>query len=328
VFLRVLNNKVSDRCVVETLDHVKVTLGYSMRVNFTGEPARWFEVENYVKFLCDHVRSVLKGSAKKHTIEAFYAQSVDLIRDVILGKPNAEGKRTGMTFPENGMHVTDVEIVDVTIDDEDIASLLGDAQHEAVQANITILRAQRGLELTAKREAIMRGEADARAETAKRIAELEVLAIADKLRVALSTVQAELDTSAAQQLAVIARNTLSDTDHAAQLARRKATAELDHEISAAKQELVVAALRAEVDAAVARFGAAQGGFSEALLALGNHEVLAKVAEAMSVQAFVGGKTLTDVIDKVFAGTPLAGVMDKVKAKVANGHALPATTGNR
>ena len=74
---------------------------------------------------------------------------------------------------------------------------------------------------------------------------------------------------------------------------------------------------------ISRFGAAQGGFSEALLALSNHEVLAKVAEAMSVQAFVGGKTLTDVIDKVFAGTPLAGVMDKVKARVAtNGHALP------
>ncbi|CAN5888128.1 hypothetical protein BH11MYX3_BH11MYX3_23380 [soil metagenome] len=323
VFLRVLNNKVSDRCVVETADHVRVTLGYSMRVNFIGEPATWFEVENYVKFLCDHVRSVLKGSAKRHTIEAFYAQSVDLIRDTILGKAVTEGKRTGMVFSENGMHVTDVEILDVTIDDEDIAALLSDAQHEAVEANITVLRAQRGLELTAKREAIMRGEADARAETAKRLAELEVSATGDKLRVALAMIQAELDTTAAQQLAAIARNTIADTEHAAQLARRKTTAALDAEIGAAKQELVLAALKAEVEAAVARFGAAQGGFSEALLALGNHEVLAKVAEAMSVQAFIGDKTLTDVIDKVFAGTPLAGVMDKVKARVANGHALPA-----
>jgi hypothetical protein len=74
---------------------------------------------------------------------------------------------------------------------------------------------------------------------------------------------------------------------------------------------------------VQRFGAAQGGFSEALLALSNHELLAKVAEAMSVQAFVGGKTLTDVIDKVFAGTPLAGVMERVKARVGNGVALAA-----
>jgi hypothetical protein len=65
---------------------------------------------------------------------------------------------------------------------------------------------------------------------------------------------------------------------------------------------------------VQRFGAAQAGFSEALLALSNQEVLAKVAEAMSVQAFVGGKTLTDVIDKVFAGSPLAGLMERVKGR--------------
>lgn len=324
VFLRVLNNKVSDRCVVETADHVKVTLGYSMRVNFTGEPARWFEVENYVKLLCDHVRSVLKGGAKKHAIEAFYAQSVELVRDAILGKPaGPDAKRPGMLFAENGMHVTDVEILDVKIDDDDIAALLSDAQHEAVQANITVLRAQRGLELTAKREAIMRGEAEARAETARRTAELEVAATADKLRVAMAALAAELETAAGQQQAAVARNAVADAEHAAQLARRKATAQLDGDIAAGKQALVLDALRAEVEAAVARFGAAQGGFSEALLALGNHEVLAKVAEAMSVQAFVGGKTLTDVIDKVFAGTPLAGVMDKVKAKVSNGHALPA-----
>ncbi len=37
-----------------------------------------------------------------------------------------------MVFAENGMHGTDVEILDVTIDDEDIAALLSDAQHEAV----------------------------------------------------------------------------------------------------------------------------------------------------------------------------------------------------
>ena len=60
-----------------------------------------------------------------------------------------------------------------------------------------------------------------------------------------------------------------------------------------------------------------------MLALGNAEVLAKVAEAMSVQSFVGGKTLTDVIDKVFAGTPLAGVMDKVKAKTTPTNGKPA-----
>ncbi len=321
VFLRVLNNKVSDTCIVETSDHVSVNITYSMRVNFEGEPDRWFEVENYVKFLCDHVRSVLKGTVKKQPIDVFYAQSVEIIRDAILG--TAE-KRTGMIFPENGMHVTDVEVLGVSIDDTDIAELLNEAQHEAVEANVAVLRARRGLELTQKQEAINRGEAEARAETAKRLAELEVGATADRLRVALAAVKSELDHAEAQRLAAIAKNAVTDSEHAARLARDKASAQLDGEIAAAKQQLILAALRAEVDAAVQRFGAAQGGFSEALLALSNQETLAKVAEAMSVQSFVGGKTLVDVIDKVFAGTPLAGVMERVKAKaLTNGHAATA-----
>ncbi|MBX3156839.1 MAG: hypothetical protein KF773_12645 [Deltaproteobacteria bacterium] len=326
VFLRVLNNKVSDGCAVETLDHVTVTLRYSMRVNFEGEPLRWFEVENYVKFLCDHVRSVLKGSIKKHSIETFYAQSVEIIRDTILGRSDDKGGRPGMRFTENGLRVTDVEVLEVGIDDEAISGLLGAAQHEAVQANIALLRARRGLEMTEKQEAISRGEAEARAETAKRFAELEVAALADRLRVALAAAKSELEQAEAQKTTAVARNAVADADHAAELARQRASAQAEHETRAAHQALVLAQLRAEVEAAVQRFSAAQGGFSEALLALSNHEVLAKVAEAMSVQAFVGGKTLTDVIDKVFAGTPLAGLMERVKARTAtngDGRSLPA-----
>lgn len=314
VFLRVLNNKIGDLCVVETLDHVEVTLEYSMRVNFTGDPMRWFEVENYVKFLCDHVRSVLKGVVKRHSIEAFYAASVEVLRDAILGRPDDKGARPGMRFPENGMHVTDVEVLDVSIEDADISALLGQAQHEAVQANIAILRARRGLELTEQQEAITRGEADARAETARRKADLDVAATADRLRVALAAIASDHEQAERAQAAAVARNAAHDVDHHAELARRRAEAELDQAIARDRQALVLEALRAEVAAAVERFGAAQGGFSEALLALSSNEVLAKVAEAMSVQAFVGGKTLTDVIDKVFAGTPLAGVLDTVKAR--------------
>src|SRR6185436_127807 len=274
---------------------------------FEGEPLRWFEVENYVKFLCDHVRSVLKGSVKKHAIEPFYAQSVELVRDAILGRAEEElpaGAKTGrpgMRFAENGMRVTDVEVLEVRIDDDGIADLLGDAQREAVQSNIALLRARRGLEQTEQQESIARSEAEARAGTAHRRAELEVEATADRLRVALAAVRAELEQAEAQRATAIARNAVTDADHAAELARRRAAAALETETRAADQQLALAALRAEVDAAVARFGAAQGSFSEALLALSNHEVLAKIAEAMSVQSFIGGKSLADVIDRVFAG---------------------------
>ena len=45
----------------------------------------------------------------------------------------------------------------------------------------------------------------------------------------------------------------------------------------------------------------------------------------SVQTFVGGKTLVDVVHRVFEGTPLADVMGRIAAKSAgNGawHAAP------
>lgn len=324
-FLRVLNNRVSDACVVETLDHVRVTLEYSLRVNFTGEPTKWFEVENYVHLLSDHVRSVLKGHVKKHPIESFYATSVDVIRDVLLGKAVDGGGRAGMRFAENGIHVTDVEVLAVEIDDERIASLLNQAQHEAVASNITLLRANRGLEVTRRQEEIRRSEAEAKATSAARLAELEVEAVAARLKVEVAAITAQTQQHAERQRANEAEASAMAVGHDAGLARERSAVEQRQALARVDQALRLEALKAEVDAMVARFGAAQGGFSEALLALSNREVLVKVAEAMSVQQMIGGKSLTDVVDKVFAGTPLAQVLDRVKGHVPG--ALPHDEGN-
>jgi major vault protein len=326
VFLRVLNNKVSDICEVETSDHVQMRLRYALRVNFTGDAQRWFEVENYVKFLCDHVRSVLKGFVRKQTVEAFSSAAIDLVRDCVLGRPvegaGTKAERPGMRFAENGMHVTDVEVLDVTIDDARIAELLQQAQHEAVESNITLLRSARHLDVTRRQEEIEREEAAARAETTRQKAQLEIDAANARLAVALSQVAGSIKEFEEKKTAVAAKNAVLDVEHAAQLKRDRATAEQQQEREAAQQALRLQALTAEVDAVVRRFDAAQDGFAEALLAMSNQDMLARVAEAMSVQAFVGGKTLTDVVDKVFAGTPLQGVMDKVKQKAL---AAPAAT---
>jgi major vault protein len=313
-YLRVLNNIVSDSCVVETSDHVRITLKYSMRVNFADDPARWFEVENYVKLLCDHVRSRLKGAVKHTTVEAFYGDAVETIRDTILGKVEGEAGRSGMRFPANGVHVTDVEVLDVDIEDPKIAALLHQAQHEAVEGNITLLRAQRNLGSLEKSEALAREEAKARALTTKTRCELDVEEAASKLSVVLATVSAKVREYEEQEKAATARAKTAGIDHRAQLDREKLTAEQRLAILRDEQTIATDLLRAEVDAMVRRFEAAQSGFSEALLALSNHDTLVKVADAMSVQSFIGGKTFVEVVDKVFAGTPLEALMTRVKAR--------------
>ena len=229
-----------------------------------------------------------------------------------------------MVFPENGMHVTDVEVLGVSIDDEDIAALLGDAQHEAVAANIAVLRARRGLELAQKQEAINRGEAEARAETAKRLAELEIGATADRLRIALAIVKSELDQAeraAARRDREERRDATPSTrrgSRATRRARSSTARSRPPSSSSCSARCGPRSMRRSSGSARRRAASARRCSH-----FGNQETLAKVAEAMSVQTFVGGKTLVDVIDKVFAGTPLAGVMDRVKAKtLTNGRATP------
>ena len=84
-YLQIDNNQVSDVVMVDTLDHVGARLQLSYRVDFEGDPLKWFTVENYVKLLCDHVRSVLKGELRKLSVEDFYSSSTGRIRDLILG---------------------------------------------------------------------------------------------------------------------------------------------------------------------------------------------------------------------------------------------------
>src|SRR6185503_12085400 len=127
----------------------------------------------------------------------------------------------------------------------------------------------------------------------------------------LAQVHATIEELKRRQEAAQAKNATIDVEHSAELARERNRAIQANDIATMAQSLRLDAQRAEVESVVKRFEAAQGGFSEALLALSNQETLRKIAEAMSVQSFVGGKTLTDVVDRVFAGTPLAGLLERV-----------------
>ena len=321
VFLRIVNNKVSDIITVETLDHVTVEIYLSHRVNLEGDGARWFDVENYVKFLCDHVRSVLKGALKKVRVEDFYANSVDIIRDVLLGK-GEEGKRSGMFFPENGMRVTDVEVLRVTIGDERIRKLLDETQHEVVKSNIELSSARRDLEVTQEKEKIERSVAETKALTTKRHHELEVELITSQLVVLLSKIDSQLRQDEGRLRAEAARQGVADLGFDRELGRQRRSADQKEQLERAAQERRLQTLRAEVEAMVARFQAAQPGFSEALLVLSHEETVVKVAEALSVQNFVGGKSFTDVVQRVFAGTPLQHLMDRLTSPVGEGNGRP------
>jgi hypothetical protein len=165
VYLRVLHNKVSDKIDAETRDLCQIHLSLSYRVNFEGDPGKWFNVENYVKFLTDHLRSRIRHAVKQQGIETFYGNAAAIVRDVVLGAQGEDGKRPGRHFEENGMRVYDVEVLDVTIGDDQIASLLVGAQQEAVRQALAIAAEQR--KVTYVRESERRAPRPNRARSGK-----------------------------------------------------------------------------------------------------------------------------------------------------------------
>lgn len=307
-YLRVSNNKVSDIIAVETADNIPVQIKVSYRVNFTGEPEDWFNVENYVKFLCDHARSKLKGAIKKIDIESFYNDSVAKIRDTILGQAanEAGATRPGLKFDENGMHVTDVEVLDVTIKNQHIADLLVRAQHETITNNIEIDRAKKELEVVKEREAVDQAKAQASFETQKLKNALAQDQVALALALALQQAEADLKREEEALKVATAQESVEDAHHTSDLARRKSDADLEREV-----------LDSKTAAVVKRFEAVQENFGETLLAISDAQTLEKVAEALGPMRFIGGENVVDALNKVFVGTPFAEKANQLAQAVAS-----------
>ena len=146
VFLRHENNKVSDLINIETKDFVKATVKVSYCVDFDPQLMdKWFSVENYVKYMCDRERALIKRAAKEYTIEEFWQNYSDIVRNIAIdacgenaGKPNSGGR----FFPENGMYVHDCEVLSIDVE-SDIEDMLIEHQHETVRQNLKLVSAQK-----------------------------------------------------------------------------------------------------------------------------------------------------------------------------------------
>lgn len=328
-YLNVHNNKVTDVVQVETADLVNVTLKLIYNVNFDGEPFKWFTIENYVKHLCDHVRSILKGKIRKIRIEEFYANSTDILRDTILGTPGADGsKRPGLAFPENGMKVNDVEVLGAVIADAQIGQMLSQAQQQVIQQNIGLAQAKSRLEATKQQEQIFREEAEAKFDTSKRKMELEKLEVTESLSLEMSKFEAVIEKHGANLKAKGAEQHIADLLHRTALERNKETQAAAEEVAREVQVRELAAVKAQTDAIVAQMASINPALAAALESASARETLVKVARELGFHQTFGGENVADFIAKAFAGTPLQGLIDKALhgAALANGNgAAPSTS---
>lgn len=309
-FLRCMHNKVSDLIEAETSDLCKVYLRLSYRVNFEGEPEKWFNVENYVKFLTDHMRSLIRGVIKKHKIEEFYANTIKIVRNNVLGEATTDGKRPGREFSENGMRIYDLEVLDVKIGDETIENLLVQAQHSVVKQNLAISSEKRNLDYVEQSEQIKQKIASMKSSTTRQDLELQIEETKANLLLSLERLEAEIQS---QQKALQSRLENQETINKIkekEIGRKRDLASLEAEIEQKRLELRLEELKAEVSGVVDRAKAVSPELVAALQAFGDKALAEKMAESMAPLAILGGKSISEVFAQLLKGTKLEDVLKK------------------
>lgn len=317
VFLLTTANMVSDIVEVETRDFCRLNVKLSYRVNFEGDPNQWFNVDNYVKFLCDHMRSRIRNAVQKFGIEEFYGNHNEILRDVILGKSPGKGEqRSGTQFAENGMRIYDVEILNVAMQNSDVEQLLVAAQRDVIQNTLVLATERRKLLYIQESEGIKRQVAETNAETrklnmelqaddAKRKLGLDLTIIESNARAEAERLSKEAEAESARHTNALARENAAAQVSAVQLEVQAKSDAQRLEQARKNQELELVKITAQVQALVEKAKAVSPDLVAALSAFGERAMVEKVAESMAPLSILGGGSVVDVLKKLLEGTALA-----------------------
>ena len=322
-YLRIENNKISDIINVQTKDYVDVQIKVSYCVDFLEEyKDKWFKVENYIKYLCDRERSLLKREVKKYTIQEFYANSTDIVRKVALNitsdknnstssKSSKKVEREGRFFKENGMLVHDVEVLSVMVERE-VANILGAHQEEMIRKNLELTDAEARINVITKLAEVEKLETELKNKTSLYRLELDKALALEKMKNDEEIAERKRIAAEAAKQAEVNMQKMLDEINKAELARTKARVDADIErnkalaaIEKEKQDAYAASVK-EILSSI------QPGLIEALNAQANADMMNGLGEAIAPYAMAQGESVADAINKIVRGTTMESILDSFK----------------
>ena len=318
VFLRHENNKVSDLVNVETKDFVRCEIKVSYCVDFLKEHMdKWFNVENYVKYMCDRIRSEMKRVAKQYTIEEFYQNYSEIMRAVAIDsgcETDGEGGKKGRFFPENGMLVHDCEVLSIRVD-KDIENMLIAHQQEMITQSLKLSDAEKRVAVAEKLAVAEQKEQELRnqqlinkmqLQRKEATKKLEIQAEINRIQDAekLAAKKAEQDMQKVIDAIHEASLARKDKDNAQEIAHKKEIAAIE----AAKQ-------KAYADTVTQIVGAISEDLVAAMTTKSNNDMTVAIAQAISPYALAGdNESVSDVVNKLMRGLPLDNILSQVTAE--------------
>lgn len=319
VFLRVENNKISDLINVQTKDFVNVQIKVSYCVDFLEKyKDKWFSVENYVKYMCDRQRSLLKREAKKYNIEDFYTNASDIVRKVCLALPDeneergeSEVGREGRFFKENGMLVHDVEVLKIAVE-PNIADILNEHQEEMIRKCLELSDATRKMEVVTKLAAFEKEEAKIKYDNQIHKLELKKTLEMEELKAKEELDKKEREQLEAKKQAECDMQTLIDAITEAKLERTKKEDATQLEYEKAKANIEKAKQEAYAETVSKIVTAIGPDLVAALTSTSNASMLETVTKSMAPYAIArGNESVAEVTDRLLRGTNLEKLIENL-----------------
>ena len=319
-FLRHENNKVSDLIHVETKDFVRCSIKVSYCVDFDKNyQDKWFNVDNYIKFMCDRERSLMKKAVKNYTIEELNQNYVDIIRNVAVNKRDSRKEENpdkkehkGRFFPENGMYVNDCEVLSLHIEDEDIAEMLVDHQREIVKKSLQLSAADKRVQVAEKLTVAEKKENKLKSD--KLINKMN-LQREEAIRTLEIQTEVNRKKEAEEEAAAKAKKELQTVlDLIGDAERARKDKDMKQEI-AFKQELAnieQAKQKAYADTVSAIMGAVSPELVAALTANANSDMVSALEHAVAPYAIAQGEeSVADVVARLTKGLPIEEAIEKL-----------------
>ena len=334
VYLRHENNKISDVISVETSDFVRAYIKVSYCVDFDKSCMdKWFSVDNYVKYLCDRLRSLMKREAKNYTAYDFYQNYSDIVRNVLLGiDSNAEteskpNKHSGHRFfSENGMFVHDVEVLSFELDEE-IGDMFIDQQHTMIRKTLELAEAQRDAEIAEARSVAEKKQQELRTQELMNKMELQQKEAEHKLRIQSEIArkqeaedkakrEAEKDIQPLIDAVVAADINRQNMKHNAELDRLAAENTLKENHEREMKEIEMAKQKAYAETVKEIMSSISPELISALEINGQYNFMSALTENMSPYAIAQNESVVETTDRLLRGMPIDNsfkeILDKIK----------------
>lgn len=302
VYLRHENNKISDIINIETKDFVKGEIKVSYCVNFLKDyQNKWFNVENYIKFLTDRVRAEVKRMAKCYTIEEFYANYSELVRECVL--TDAGSRR----FEENGMAIVDCEVLSMHID-SDIAELMFNHQREMIEQTLKLSDAAKRVEV-----AEQLAEAEQKEQEVRNQVLLNKLELQEKEGLQRLAMQAEINRQTelgklASKQAEADTQLIVNAIHEAKIERDRRENEIIIEHKTRLAEIEKAKNEAYADMVTKIMASVSPDLIASMTSKANADLVEAISQSVAPYAIANDESVSDVVNKMVRGLPVEDIL--------------------